>query len=199
MYRRRRIVVAVALLVTLALSVFCVYSVARFVGATGTAINAAIRHDEINAIDRKAPPTAKQTTGIPDCSSDDLELSLTASAQSVSVGGSISLTATSRYTGTSQKGCLLPAFSNSRVVTITSGQETVWKSDVCPVKSKDLLMAKGNKELKEIVWNANANGTLTECTDESTWPRVNPGTYVATLSLKSDPKVTSDPVTIVVQ
>lgn len=198
-YRRRRIVVGVALVLVLALTLFCVYSIARFAGATGAAISGAMHRDDLNAVSRSAVPRAKMTTGIPDCGGDDLELSLTAESQSVPVGGSIKLSATSRYTGSSAKGCLLTAFSSSRVITITSGHETVWRSDVCPVDSKDLLMAKGNKEVKEIVWNVDANASLNECTDESTWPRVNPGTYTAKLSLKNHPKVSSDPVNILVQ
>ena len=70
MYRRRRIVVGVALVLVLALIVFCVYSLGRGVGA----INTAIHHDEVYAISRDTVPTPKKTSGVKDCSAKDLSL-----------------------------------------------------------------------------------------------------------------------------
>lgn len=82
MYRRRRIVVGVALVLVLALIVFCVYSLGRGVGA----INTAIHHDEVYAISRDTVPTPKKTSGVKDCSAKDLSLDLSSASQSVPVG-----------------------------------------------------------------------------------------------------------------
>ena len=146
MYRRRRIVVGVALVLVLALIVFCVYSLGRGVGA----INTAIHHDEVIVHD-----------------------------------GSDS--------------CLVDGSDAGRVLTITSGQQTVYTSALCATDSRMLLMAKGDKDIQQLKWNADSNAALTECTDEADWPRVNAGTYVAQLSLKDHPKVKSDPVTFTVE
>lgn len=79
MYRRRRIVVGVALVLVLALIVFCVYSLGRGVGA----INTAIHHDEVYAISRDTVPTPKKTSGVKDCSAKDLSLDLSLASQSM--------------------------------------------------------------------------------------------------------------------
>lgn len=192
MYRRRRIVVGVALVLVLALIVFCVYSLGRGVGA----INTAIHHDEVYAISRDATPAPKKVSNVKDCSASDVTLQLSAASQSVPVGGSLDFTATIVHEGSGN--CLVDGSDSGRVLTITSGQETIYKSDVCPADSRLLLMAKGDKDVQKVTWNTNANATLTECTDESDWAKVNAGTYVAQLSLKDHPKVKSDPVTFTV-
>ncbi|NMM93781.1 hypothetical protein G1C95_0966 [Bifidobacterium sp. DSM 109957] len=194
-YRRRRIVVGVALVVSLALVVFCVYSLSRGFAAIGTVI----RHDEVYAISRDSvpEPNSVKKSGITDCSAKDLTLQLTAASQSVGVGGTMQFTAGMVYEGSGS--CLVDGSDSNRVLTITSGNETIYRSDVCEVDARMLLMAKGDKDSQKIDWNTNANATLTECTDEDTWAKVNPGTYVAQLSLKDNPKVKSEQVVFTVQ
>ena len=51
-YRRRRIVVGIALVLAVALTVFCVYSLGRGMAA----IDTTIRHDDLMALSRKAVP-----------------------------------------------------------------------------------------------------------------------------------------------
>lgn len=126
-----------------------------------------------------------------------MTLQLSAASQSVPVGGSLDFTATIVHEGSGN--CLVDGSDSGRVLTITSGQETIYKSDVCPADSRLLLMAKGDKDVQKVTWNTNANATLAKCTDESGWAKVNAGTYVAQLSLKDHPKVKSDPVTFTVQ
>ena len=58
-------------------------------------------------------------------------------------------------------------------------------------------MAKGDADKRQIGWNADATGDA--CAEDDSLPKVNAGTYVAKLSLKDQPKVASDPVTISVQ
>ncbi|OZG62805.1 hypothetical protein BHAP_2048 [Bifidobacterium hapali] len=192
-YRRRRIVVASVLLIALALVVFCGYSIARGIGAIGDAMN----HGEIYAISRGAVPDPAKTGGVRDCGEGTVSLSLTAAAQSVPVAGSLDFTATIAYTGSAKAGCLVDGSNAGRVLTISSGDKTVWRSDSCPVDSRMLLMGKGDEDRQQITWNANATGS--ECQDDAALPKVNAGTYTARLSLRDQPKVTSDPVTITVQ
>ena len=196
-YRRRRIVVALAVVLALALLVFCGYSLVRFAGAAAGAANMAIHHDELTALNRTAPPGPKQTTGVMDCASSNIRLELSAKTQSVPVGGSMEWVATIRHEGAGS--CLIDGSDGSRVLTITSGDQVVWRSDVCPAGARRLLMAKGDRDTQTIVWNTESNATQTGCTQEGTLPKVNPGTYVGRLSLKADPKVMSDPVTVTVQ
>lgn len=177
----------------IALIVFCVYSLGRGIGA----VNTMIHHDEVYAISRDATPAPKKVSNVKDCSASDVTLQLSAASQSVPVGGSLDFTATIVHEGSGN--CLVDGSDSGRVLTITSGQETIYKSDVCPADSRLLLMAKGDKDVQKVTWNTNANATLAKCTDESGWAKVNAGTYVAQLSLKDHPKVKSDPVTFTVQ
>ena len=193
MYRRRRIVVGIALMAALAVVVFCCYSLARGAQAIGMMID----HDNVYAIARDEVPQVKKSSGVKDCEAGSVSLQLSAQTQSVAVGGSMEFSAAIVHDGSGS--CLVDGSDSNRVLTITTGNETVWKSDVCPADSRMLLMAKGDKDIQPITWNANANATLTECTDEADWPKVNTGTYVATLSLKDAPGVTSDPLVFTVQ
>lgn len=192
-YRRRRIVVTLVLLIVVALIGFCGYSIARGVGAVG----AFVTHDDVYAISRKAVPDPPKTSGVKDCAQGMVTLSLVPAATSVPVGGSLDFTATITYTGSSKAGCLVDASNEGRVLTISSGDKTVWRSDSCPSDSRLLLMSKGDKDQQQITWNANASGS--ECQSDDALPKVNAGTYTARLSLRDQPKVTSDPVTITVQ
>lgn len=192
-YRRRRIVAGTVLLLIIALIVFCVYSLGRGIGA----VNSMIHHDEVYAISRDATPAPKKTSGVKDCSAKDLSLDLSSASQSVPVGGALEFTAKIVHDGSDS--CLVDGSDAGRVLTITSGQQTVYTSALCATDSRMLLMAKGDKDIQQLKWNADSNAALTECTDEADWPRVNAGTYVAQLSLKDHPKVKSDPVTFTVQ
>lgn len=192
-YRRRRIVVGVVLVLVLALIVFCVYSIGRGVGA----INTLIHHDDVYAISRDATPTPKSTSSVKDCTYKDLTLELSSQSQSVAVGGSLEFTAKIIYDGSSS--CLVDGSDGNRVLTITSGQETVYKSDLCSASSRMLLMSKGDKDEQKLTWNTDYNATLTECTDEADWSKVKAGTYVAQIALKDAPKAKSDPLTFTVE
>ena len=95
------------------------------------------------------------------------------------------------------ESCLIDGSTASRVLTITSGDDTVYKSDVCPVKSRMLLMASGDKDIQTIKWNTNR--TSDECHNDADLPKVDRGTYVARLSMRDLPEVTSDEVPFQVQ
>ena len=196
-YRRRRIVVAIGLVVALALVVFCGYSLVRLGMATVGAADAALRREERAALARDAAPTPKATTGVKDCTSSAIRLELAAKTPAVPVGGTLEWEATIIHRGNGS--CLIDGSDSSRVLTISSGDQVIWRSDVCPADPRRLLMAKGDKDTRAIAWPAVANAGQDGCRPDDQLPRVVPGTYVGVLSLKSDPKVTSDPVTVLVQ
>ncbi|WP_169275658.1 hypothetical protein [Bifidobacterium moraviense] len=196
MYRRRRIVAGIALVVVLCLCGALIWGVGKGVTSFYTWLHRA----DINAVSRSAVPTARKTSGVPNCSSSDVTLSLSSSAATLPVGGSIDFTATVTYTGSNQ--CLINVSSANRVLTVTSSDQTVYHSDVCPANARMLLLGRA-AELKEnsqkITWGANSNASDTECRQDSELPKVARGTYVARLSLKNAPDVRSEPVTIEVQ
>ncbi|MCH4208839.1 hypothetical protein [Bifidobacterium sp.] len=191
-YRRRRIGVALALALVLALVAFCVYSLGRGFSA----VAGVIRHDDITALARQPiPSSVKDSSGVQDCTAEDVRLELGAQSQTVPVAGSLEFTMTVAYDGTSS--CLIDVSNASRVLTITSGSDTIWKSDVCPAKPHMLLMSKGDRRLDTLTWNTDATGST--CAADASLPKVRPGTYVATLSLKGDAKAVSKPVTVAVR
>ncbi|KAB8296545.1 hypothetical protein [Bifidobacterium apri] len=191
-YRRRRIVALIALIVVLALIAFCVYSLGRGM----MAIDAAIRHDDQMALSRSAVPTPQQQSSVKDCTAADIDLSLQSESQSVAVGGSMKFTATIKYVLKGKSSCLIDGADDSRVLTITSGGDTVWRSDVCDVDSRKMLLAAGDTDTQTITWNTNRTGS--SCADDSTLPKVEAGTYTAQLSMKDHPKIVSNKVTITV-
>lgn len=173
-YRRRRIVVGIALLMALSLAVWCVYSIGRGV-VQGVALL------KPSSVSRSAVPDPPKTSGVADCGNTTVELALTPASLNVPVGGSLEFTGTVDYTGAAS--CLLN-MADLRL-TITSGQDTVWRSDSCPVDSKKLLLANAadmDKASQKFTWNANRTGQ--GCVkDEGKLPNVDRGTYVAQLSL----------------
>lgn len=192
MYRRRRIVVGVALALAVALTVFCVYSIGRGIGAVGQGMesHAASRVD----VSRKVVPQPHRTTGIRNCDSSSVHMQLSPKTTSIPVGGSLEWTETITHDG--DKSCLIDVSDSSVVLTITSGDDTIWRSDSCPADSDLLLMAKGDRKIRTVTWNANRSGQ--ECVQDDALPKIDAGTYVGQLSLKGDKDVTSDPVTVVV-
>lgn len=192
-YRRRRIVVGVALILAFALTAFCVYSIGRGIGAVGQSMDArAASHVDVS---RQSAPQPHRTTGIKNCDSSNIRLKLSADSTAVAVGGSIELTETITHKG--GKSCLIDASDSSVVLTITSNGDTVWRSDSCPVESDLLLMAKGDRKVRTVTWNTNRTGQ--QCADDSSLPKVDRGTYVGRLTLKNDAKAVSDPINIKVE
>lgn len=189
-YRRRRIVVGVVLVLVLALVGFCVYSIGRGAFAVGTLVAG---HDV--GIARKAVPDPTPSTGVRDCVEDSISLELSTTTQTVPVGGSIDFAAGIVYSGT--VSCLIDGSDANRVLTITSGDDQIWRSDSCPVESRMLMMAQGDKDIQTMRWNTNRSGS--ECVDDADLPKVAAGTYMAQLSLKDHPEVVSQQVPFIVQ
>lgn len=192
-YRRRRIVALIALVLALALTVFCVYSLGRGM----MAIDAAVRHDDLMALSRKSVPTPMRKSTVKDCTASDVKLSLQSDSQSVAVGGAMKFTATITYLQKGKSSCLIDAADDSRVLTIKSGDDTVWRSDACDADSRKLLLAVGDTDTQTITWNTNRSGG--SCAEDSTLPKVDAGTYTAQLSMKDHPKIVSNKVTVTVE
>lgn len=192
-YRRRRIVVGIALVLAVVLTVFCVYSLGRGMAA----IDTTIRHDDLMAVSRKPVPAPKQKSKVKDCTASNVKLSLQSDSQSAPVGGSMKFTATIAFVPKDSSSCLIDASDHSRVLTITSGGDTVWRSDACDVDSRKLLLAAGDTDTQTMTWNTNRSGQT--CTEDSKLPKVDAGTYTAQLSMRDHPKIVSNKVTITVQ
>ena len=192
-YRRRRIVVFSALIVVLFVLGFTVYSLGRGAGAV---VDVALGNADHTTLERSTSPEPHHSATVKNCSAKDTRLELTAKTATVAVGGSLDWVATITHEGSGS--CLIDASDSGRVLTITSGGETVWRSDACPAEARSLLMAKGDKDVKTITWNASR--TSDQCVEnQDDLPKVDRGTYVGVLSLKNAPKVKSQPVTIEVQ
>ena len=188
-YRRRRIVVAVAAVLVMALLVFCVYSLGRAVQSMALAIGR-----DSPVVSRSSVPDPKQTSGVRDCGADDVSLELAAAAPSVTVGGALNFTATISHKGLSR--CLIDGSDDSRVLTIMSGSDTIWRSNVCSVDTRMLLMSQGDKDVQTIAWNADRTGGT--CVSDSDLPKVNRGTYTARLSMRDNPAIASTRVPFIV-
>ena len=145
--------------------------------------------------DEKKDAGKKRSSGAPDCDKGDLALELAAPDPSTGVGGSIDFTVTIRHKGTGS--CLVDGSDGGRVLVITSGQDTVWRSDACPVGARTLLMATGDKDVQTITWHADRSQE--SCQPDQKLPRVKAGSYQAKLVLKADSHVVSQPVPVMVQ
>lgn len=192
-YRRRRIVVFSALVVVLFVLGFTVYSLGRGAGAV---INVATGNASHAVLERSTSPEPHHSATVKNCTAKNTRLELTAKTATVAVGGSLDWVATITHEGSDS--CIIDASDSGRVLTITSGGETVWRSDSCPTEARTLLMAKGDKDVQTITWNASR--TSDQCVEnKDDLPKVDRGTYVGVLSLKNAPKVKSQPVTVEVQ
>ncbi|MBF9314126.1 peptide ABC transporter permease [Bifidobacteriaceae bacterium NR002] len=223
MYIRRRIAVGTALLLILAIAIFCVISLCKGL----VAIGGAIAGHEVN-ISRKAVPDPRPVGLTPRCSARNIRLELSASSQTVPMGGSVEITERFVYDGNSS--CLIDASNINAVLTVNTSDEAtnsqddsqnkdaknqndsadtkdasksndplshaVWRSDKCEdVPLKPLLMAKGDHFEKKITWNTNSNSGK-GCVADEDLPKVNRGIYVIQLQHKRIPGLHSDPVLI---
>lgn len=193
MYRRRRIVALVGILAVFAVGLFCVYSLIR--GAVF--MRASYVYRDATTLARSAEPSPKATSLVPDCGAGDLSMELSADPTTVAVGGSVTFTATMAYTGTSKEGCFVNGANDSRVLVITSGSQTIYRSDACEDTYRPLLLFSGATDKQTLTWNTNA--TSDSCVADADLPHVEAGTYVATLELAGDSGAKSSPVTITVQ
>ena len=220
MYIRRRIVVCVGLLVLLAFCIFCIISIFKGISAIGTAIN---KHSDVT-ISKQLVPDPRPVGIIKKCSAKDVRIELTSASQSVPMGGSVEFTARVVHEG--DDSCRIDASDGRMVLTIGDSVsadksdksdksrekqekqekqqkiEPKWRSDVCEIPLKPLLMAKGDSYEKKIVWSTDATvGTPTgkDCLDDADLPKVSRGTYIAQIEHKDVSGLQSNPVVISVR
>ena len=208
MYRRRRIAAALLAVLFLLVCAGLVWGVGAGIralrggdggqGASTSAQQSAktkSKDKDKQGKDQKKDAGKKRSSGAPDCNKGDLALDLAAPDPSTEVGGSIDFTATIRHKGTGS--CLVDGSDGGRVLVITSGQDTVWRSDACPVGARTLLMATGDKDVQTITWHADRSQE--SCQPDEKLPLVDAGSYKAKLVLKSDSNVVSQPVPVMIQ
>lgn len=193
MYRRRRIVALILLVLVLALLTLIGYGAVKAVQA----IDYQIHKGDINAVSRAAAPDPAKSSGVEDCGKGDVSLTLENTAGVVASGGTIDFTATIAYDRKGATSCLIDASDASRVLVITSGDQTVWESDACAADPRQLLLAQGDKDTQTITWNTVNSGTA--CASEGSHPYAGAGTYQAQLTLKGVEGVTSQKVVFQVQ
>lgn len=223
MYIRRRIVVCVGLLAVLVFCIFCIISVFKGIAAIGTAIS---KHSDVT-LSKQLVPDPRPVGIIKKCSAKDVRIELTSASQSVPMGGSVEFTARVVHEG--DDSCRIDASDGRMVLTIgdsvsadksdksdKSDQsrekqekqekqqkiEPQWRSDVCGIPLKPLLMAKGDSYEKKIVWGTDATvGTPTgkDCLDDAELPKVSRGTYIAQIAHKDVSGLQSNPVVISVR
>ena len=224
-YRRRRIVAVIVLLAVIAALCGLVYGVVRGVQAVSGSLSSSASSSQSASASTSAPSTSTaaasqsakpsdsasasksatpsasesstkaKNSGIPNCTASDVSLDLTADTTTVAQGGKVTFKVVIKHD--SKRDCVIDASNASRILTITSGDNTVWRSDSCPVDSRQLLMTGSDKDTQTIAWNTTSTGS--ECQAENARAKVDPGTYVATLSVRDHEKIKSSPVTITVQ
>lgn len=220
MYIRRRIVVCVGLLAVLVFCIFCIISIFKGVSAIGSAIS---KHSDVT-LSKQLVPDPRPVGIIKKCSAKDVRIELTSASQSVPMGGSVEFTARIVHEG--DDSCRIDASDGRMVLTIGDSVsadksdksdksrekqekqekqqkiEPQWRSDVCGIPLKPLLMAKGDSYEKKIVWSTDATvGTPTgkDCLDDAELPKVSRGTYIAQIAHKDVSGLQSNPVVISVR
>lgn len=76
-----------------------------------------------------------------------------------------------------------------------SNSTDIWRSDVCPVIDKPLLMAQGNHFDKKFTWDTDATRGV-GCVDKDNMPKVNRGPYVVRIFQKDIPGLQSDSIVV---
>lgn len=217
MYIRRRIIVCVGLLAVLVFCIFCIISVFKGIAAIGTAIS---KHSDVT-LSKQLVPDPRPVGIIKKCSAKDVRIELTSASQSVPMGGSVEFTARIVHEGDDSRR--IDASDGRMVLTIGDSVsadksdksdksrekqekqqkiEPQWRSDVCGIPLKPLLMAKGDSYEKKIVWSTDATvGTPTgkDCLDDADLPKVSRGTYIAQIAHKDVSGLQSNPVVISVR
>ena len=130
MYFRRRIAVGTALLLILAIVIFCVISLGKGL----VAIGGAIAGHEVN-ISRKAVPDPRPVGLTPRCSARNIRLELSTSSQTVPMGGSVEITERFVYDGNSS--CLIDASNINAVLTVNTSDEATKNQDGAQKNSDD--------------------------------------------------------------
>jgi hypothetical protein len=180
-YWRRRLAVAVGLVVVLALVATLVFVVLPRVLGGGD-------KDKAAAPEGSQPPasSAPASTQPVACTAEQLGVTVTADAPSYAAGALPVLAVA--ISNTSPTSCTVDAGEAAREVLITSGTDRIWSSKDGPAEpaSRLLLLSTGGRDDQAITWQRirSAEG----CAKDLAAPR--PGTYTAVVSVAG---VTSAP------
>lgn len=176
---------------------FIGYSLFRGVKAVVSLVRG--RSQESSITREAAPRVVQSDIGVAECTSSDITLSIGMSNVSVALGGSAQFEVSATYTQSAS--CLLDASNSSMVITVTSGDDMIWRSNVCDDDEHWLLLAKGDVYRATRTWNTvrsyescQVDDSGNEIAEESA--HVNAGTYNATVTWDG---VTSDPVSFIIQ
>ncbi|WP_372593698.1 hypothetical protein [Actinotalea sp.] len=169
-YWVRRIVAAIALLAVIAVLWTLVLLVLRLVGGTD---------DGAAAAAEPSPSETAAASGPAPCQPSDLEMSVTATAQSYPAGTNPEFTVGVVNAGASS--CTFDPSGAQREVTITSGSDRVWSSADCQAEGSEdlLLLATGASAPATVSWDRSRSAE--GCPEGLPEPR--PGTYRATATV----------------
>lgn len=238
MYRRRRIAVCIALLLVLSLIVFCIISLIKGISAIGHSLsgnqvnivrkavpdprpvgttprcNAKNMRLEISTNSQIVPMGGEVEIterfiydGTSPCLIDasDINAVLTVSSTSDQNNQDDQNNQTNQANQTNQTNQTNDQTNDQNAV-----GTPVWNSSECAYKLNPLLMAKGDKYEKKLIWhtsnnigaNPNKNGGNNEakpCPKDEDLPKVNRGTYILRLNHKTVPNLHSDPIVVTVK
>lgn len=189
-YRRRRLVVLSILVLALAALVTLTWGVVRGVASVSGAVENYMHRDELTALNRKEVPRTLLNKGISDCTAEQISVALSTSSASVTSGGTLKFTAEIAHVGNTS--CLVDGSDASRVLTISSGDETIWTSALCSTGARSLLMSEGDKDIQTLTWDTTASGS--KCGKKASAPAA-AGTYKAKLTMRDMPSVESKEIT----
>lgn len=204
-YRRRRIIALLILLAVIAALVAGIVGISHALSHRAPAPSSSASVTSSASSSASAPPSTSsqensgrseksKLSGIPDCTSSYLSLSLDSNTSTVQAGSSVIFSMTMSHQG--KKDCLIDASASSRVLVITSGNATVWRSDVCESESRMLLMTGKDKDTQSLSWPTTTSQSV--CKASKDLKTVNPGTYKAYIFIKSDPAIKSNELTLTV-
>lgn len=133
-------------------------------------------------------------SGIPDCTSENLDLGLTADPTTVEAGKTLVFKANLTHKGS--RDCLIDASDGSRVLVISSGNTIVYRTDICDSQARMLLMTGKDQDSQQIAWNTKAS--TDGCKADQDLKTVQPGNYTAYTYIKDDPALRSPTVPFIV-
>ncbi|MFC0265872.1 hypothetical protein [Alloscardovia macacae] len=100
-------------------------------------------------------------SGIPDCSANDMSVTLSADQSQIYGGGTLNLTKKFEHKGSMD--CLVDTSDASMVVVISNSQGVqVWRSDACPAEASSILLGQNDTYEKTTAWNGVISNTAVD-------------------------------------
>ncbi len=179
MYRRRRIVALVVLLVVVGAVAWGVTALLGRGQDTGVGPDAAAAA----APSEDAPAEEAASPGeVVACDSAALDTSLALDPQTPAPGSGVQFLVTLTNTGAAP--CLLDAGPATFVASVSSGSDTVWRSDHCGDEAtKELLLDVGTETSVAVPWDGRRSAE--GCAGDQ--PQAGTGTYRVSVTLDGEP------------